>query len=375
LAGTVEVFTGVEAGDLGEFAATSGTVSTSTGTVHAGGYALRCNPTGSGTGYTYYTATSGSGAVRFYFRMASAPSSRESFAEVFTGGDASLQKWYIDPDGKIYTAASGGTGGNTTLSAGAWYRIVLYFNQISCKTVVNGAEETNLSFNPGSASAALRVRLGKTVNTNSASVDFFYDDIAWYSNANTSGELEALDGQCIARQGKSGTPTYGAWTKTSSQTIDQVWNATPFSATNNAAATAANQAQTMLVESFSGTQSGHGTETLSASDTINKAKAAIVGKRGTGGGQTHKVRFRYASADNDSADWTDIATSDKYFQFVSTPSSLTDLNGSEVGGVQGAGGSQLFTIEDAWAMVDYTPAAVADFVPVDPFGMAGVFGI
>lgn len=81
-------------------------------------------------------------------------------------------------------------------------------------------------------------------------------------------------GRVIARQGKAGSPTYDAWTKTSSQTAAQVWSETPFSATNNAATTGAiAAAQTM----FAGDVSA-GTDPINGSDTINACRICAIAK-------------------------------------------------------------------------------------------------
>lgn len=81
----------------------------------------------------------------------------------------------------------------------------------------------------------------------------------------------------IARQVKSGAPTYNAWSK-STGNIDAVWADTPFSAATNASSSTLSAAQTGLISSLSSTQTGHGSGVVTANDAINGCKVGMVAK-------------------------------------------------------------------------------------------------
>lgn len=189
--------------------------------------------------------------------------------------------------------------------------------------------------------------------TSTGAVKIYIDDIAISDTA-----FPSVNGKCLCRQAKAGTPFYNGWTKTGGTTVDLCWADTPVNTTKFCVPTVAG-AQTGLI-SFATTQTGHGTATIGASDTINGIKVIINGKKGSGAARTHAVRFRYNAADNDSADWTAITTSNQFFIYVPPIASPTValLNASEAGAVQGTGTlASAFTVNDVWVVVDYTPVS------------------
>lgn len=345
----VVLFMGCETGDGAEFATVNAGSSIDSAVWRSGAYSLKI---ASGAGVNVTSSLNLSTCyIRFAFRFdGSVPAG--VFAAATDGATSAKCRVRIEADGTLtLLGLTGSASGSTALVAGTFYVIETKYikgtgSNAQLELRVNGSSEATITNDTSTANITV-LDFGLPANG-----PVYFDDICIRDDQYPGGT-----GRVVARQGKSGTPTYNAWTKTSSQTIDAVWSATPYSATNNAAATGASQVQTMLAASFSSTQSGHGTQVIGATDSINAVKVAVVGKRATGQSTTHKVRYRYNSADNDSADLSGITTSDKYFEYYPAGLSLTltNLNASEAGGVQGSGSGQLFTIEDAWVMVDYNP--------------------
>lgn len=187
--------------------------------------------------------------------------------------------------------------------------------------------------------------------TNNAARNIWLDDLE-IDDAALPGR-----GYIIARQFKQGTPTYDTWTKTSSQRIDQVWSATPFSAANNASSIVFGDAQTAMVALLSSPQTGHGLGVIGSNDTINGVKAGVVGKATLGSG-VFLIRVRSGGVDTD-LDFV-FTTTDAFYEIPIFTDTLDDLNNSEVGAVQ-QDDTQTQTVEDAWLLVSYTPSA-ADII-------------
>lgn len=175
----------------------------------------------------------------------------------------------------------------------------------------------------------------------------------WYDDVEVDGAALCNAGYVIARQFKSGTPTYNAWTKSGGTNIEDVWNDTPFSASTNANSSVVNDAQTGLVYAVGSVQTGHGTGTITQGDTINGAKAGLVGKAASGSASS--IRYRAGGADTDTA--ITLTTSDAYFETAVFSDTLSNIATSQVGAVQGAN-TVSQTVEDAWLMVSYTPTAL-----------------
>src|SRR5262249_34214803 len=131
---------------------------------------------------------------------------------------------------------------------------------------------------------------GKFNNRNGQSITSDFDDI---HVLDTSPTGYIGDGKILAYRGNSSTPTYDAFTKTSSLRIDQVWNDVPVSATNNASSSAnADTKQTIK----------HNATGLTA--TINAVKTATVGKKGGTPPPTIEELHRVAGSDSTSGDFS-----------------------------------------------------------------------
>jgi hypothetical protein len=161
-------------------------------------------------------------------------------------------------------------------------------------------------------------------------------------------------GKSIVRSPASGTPQYDAWTKSTGSDAYALWNDTPFNAGDYCVGDTNNTQQTAHIAAFDATQSGHGSDTIAAADTINAVKVGMVAKRSNGGATTHEIRRRVNSVDTDTA--ISLTTADLYYEEGTYwTDTLTNLNGMEAGGDRGSGGRD-FQIEDLWVFVDYSPA-------------------
>lgn len=125
--------------------------------------------------------------------------------------------------------------------------------------------------NTGANATQLRV---SAFNFNGGASGFTGWSNLWIDDVQARNDAYPGPGGVIARQGKAGTPTYDAWTKTSSQTAAQVWSETPFSASNNAATTGAiAAAQTMFAGDISA-----GTDAIGIGDVINAVQVGLIAK-------------------------------------------------------------------------------------------------
>ena len=348
----IVAFSGWETGDFSEWVTSNGPPSAQTTIVRTGNYALKSasitqwvrDLTGMTVQSTWYT--------RFYFQFTTLPTVAPTFM-VIGNNNSSAYYLTLNTDGTIqvsYWVASVEVvlGSSTTaLATGTWYllesKYVIAAVTGICELKINGNLEVAGSNLVTGTTNQSRVNLGSSAA--GSNIDKYYDDFA----ADTAGYIGA--GQCIARQGKSGTPTYGGWTKTGG-TIDVVWSETPFSATNFAVSPGTGDplTQSMLTAAFSS-----GTNPIGTNDTINACKTSVIAQKSGGAGRTHQILRRLNGADT----LTTISTgnSDGYFEDTFFTDTLTNLDAAEIGGKKSGGaGASSMTIEDCWLMVDYTPA-------------------
>lgn len=193
-------FSGLETGDSSEANATNGTFSIVTSPVHSGTYALRSNPTTTGTGYFGLGTYNGAGTAttnpqssvyaRFWFRYATKPASASEDIALWRGSIATVGAIRINSSGNliIYDVnnAADDTGtSTTTLSANTWYMILVNFNvgaSAAYTMKIYDSTPTLLETVSGTGDFSLvsgeAFRVGKVFNENGQTVDFFYDDIS-----------------------------------------------------------------------------------------------------------------------------------------------------------------------------------------------------
>jgi len=342
---SVLYFAGAETGDTSELSAIAGIVTVSSSIVHTGAYSYMVNGSSTNSGATL---TTGLNASPCYFRcwvnISAVPSPATIvIIQIRDSTETLLGKIFLDTTGLLGAQATGGTiiGGTHVLGYNIWYLL-------ECRYVAGTG-----------ANAVLECRLGGTVEatcsngTSTTNADNFIvaagsNMITYLDDVCIRNDRYPGDGRCLARQGTPGAPTYTAWTETGGA-IYVVWSNTPYNATAFAAATSQNQEQSMLTASFS--RGGIG-----PFDTVNSVKVGAVGNLSATGATNHKLLLRYGGTDYLSANLAGLTTATSYGEFYPSPlPTLAQLNASEAGGNQGANSTALWTIDDLWVMVDFTP--------------------
>lgn len=352
-------FGGIESGDLSEFSASNGTVSVDSSTVRTGGYSLKCNPTGTGTGRVNIQALSAAGAstgasvvtsyIRFYFRAATLPATNDEYIVVVRESGGNKFFVSIASDGKLAAYDSTATllaTGTTVLSTGVWYRI-----EIKCGTGASAAWEVKIDGTSEisgtgnlSTSNGNHIRLGKAANRNGNSVEFYYDDWIWSDSAYPGV------GECQMMQ-PDGNGNYTAWTGTYTD-VDEVTHdsdTTYISTSTNGAA------ETVTLESAA---------SAGITGTPNSVKSWAMVRDASGiAGTAFQVRLRSGSTDNDTNSTTPGSTYELRAKIYDTDPAdagawtLADLDSLEVGVEANAVTAHRCT--QLCVMVDYTPSVGA----------------
>ena len=188
--------------------------------------------------------------------------------------------------------------------------------------------------------------------TNRSAIDINWDDFAF-----ATGQYIGAGGS-VAVQGKSGAPTYNAWTKNGAADSFGAWSQTPWDSTKNCSDTVSADRQTMLVDGVT-LQS-----LIAAGSVINGAMIGMVGHSTTATGNAARTR-RIGGVDTDGANRNVPLTTDTFMPqgqnldpteiFVDT---LANLAAAEIGVVRGPqNAGNAVTIEDVWLMVDFAPPA------------------
>lgn len=362
----VKYFTGFETGDASELQAGVGAGHSVQSTLkRTGGYAFKSSPTAPVIDNLVIGLNLSTVIVRRYLyidhKITSGGVTKEAPIDIFaTSGGSNIAYTDLILDGAdnyllyvVNAVTSTTLGSGFAVTAGQWYR--LEFKCVISATVgvleliVDGVSAVSASAQNTGATNVDRVAIACYFTDGTVHADLYTDDVL-IESASYPGA-----GACLAFQGKAGAPTYNAFTKTSSQTAAQVWSETPASATNEAHSTAQNQAQTMLVAS-----TANGGATIGASDTINGAQAMIMAKLLAGNNlRSYAVRRRTGGADTDTDISSLLTSSDQLFKAPIFSPSVSDLSTAEIGATRGAttANSKELQVEDAWLMVDYTPAA------------------
>jgi hypothetical protein len=308
-----------------------------------GGFAISKKGLGVTTGYT-----------RTWWRAGALPTATQSVFRWLNAAQSTLLGISVNPSGRFLFSNNGTTvvtGSTTTVAPNTWYLIetaaVVSATVGGMELKVNGTVEfTSFGSNTSSMGTLDQVQWGPSLNGGGGTPFYYFDDMMI-----CSGAYCPLGGT-IARQGAAGTPTYTAWTKNSctSSLIENCWSQTPFNTTPNASNATAAAVQTMFIATFSATQSGHGTETIGASDTINACKVFMVAKSGTASAPL-SIRRRLSGVDTDTA--ITLTTTDAAYDDGIWTTTATVLRGAtmEAGALHGSG-SATDTVEDVWMMCD-----------------------
>lgn len=223
-----------------------------------------------------------------------------------------------------------------------------------------------------------------TVDTSSnTTFRWFFQDINYYlddfrADINTTTPIGP--GRVLARQGRAGTPTYDAWTKSGAATADACWSNTPFSTATNCVATSTfspNPAQTMLISQFS--QAYRGTmpsEIVGPGDVINAVKIGCAEIQAGGGTMAFRRVVDGVTTDTsniptgggvntyiETLGWISAAGGGSGGTYTGVPFTVTNsqLDTMEAGAVFTGGAS--VTIHDLWVMADSNPGFYVDSSP------------
>jgi len=356
---TLQWFSGAESGSITEFNAIAplGSPSVVTSPVRSGTYALK-TPSGADVKMqTRFPSAAADIFVRLYMQMAAFPSVKTRIFDEIDPNDGSQEfKLYVKTDGNLefdFNATIENTG-TTPISLGVWNLIEIHF--VRSDTV--GGMEVKLNGVTLFTRFNLDTNLGAGAPSNDTFItygprdgggqDMFFDDMAIGTGAYIG------PGQCVAVQGKSGTPTYDAWTKVGAADAFGCWSQTPFDATKNCTDMVSGDKQTMLVDGTALTAA------IPALSTINGAFVAMVAMCASSTINIQLMR-RIGGVDTFTANKI-LTTSDKFHPGAGFGNgavmeiftdSLTHLAAAEIG-VQDENSSILATVEDMWLMVDFT---------------------
>lgn len=293
---------GFETGDTSELDSSSGTVSVQSTVKRTGGYAFRSNPTttAAGNGVIRKMTTDGSKTnlnasalwVGFGFRVDTLPASAsEEFAKV-TPSSGTHPRFRITSAGKI--AVYGDTTllatGTAVLTTGVWYWIEFRVNTTAGGTYevrvdgpvdINGTYATGFGGGAGAATFT-QMLVGKIINRNGNSVDFFYDDIAISDSAYPgTGEVRILK--------PNATGNYTAWTNGAGTAPTNVAEVPHDSDTGYITSSTSGQAETEALDSAS---------TGGIVGTIQTVKSVVI-VRDEAVGSSVSLRTRSSTTDQD----------------------------------------------------------------------------
>jgi hypothetical protein len=307
----------------------------------AGAYSLKI-PDGSQCGQTF--TSGGTRYARAFVYISAAPTAVIDIIE-FAGGSTTQVQLQTDRTLRVESGSSSIFAvSSMALTAATWYMLQVRYTK---GTGANAISELKIHSDDGTLLETVTITNGSgtadvgliNFDGSGSGIDIYVDDVI-IDDAAYPGI-----GTCIKVQGKSSTPTDDAFAKNGAATSHLCWSDTPFDTATNCSSAASTAAQIMSLAASE----------ISASDTINACKVALVGKRGTGGSVTVSARRR-VSAGSPTDSVITLSTSDAFHSSAVFSETLSNIGNMEIGVVRGAGTSQLTTIEDVWLMVDYTVA-------------------
>lgn len=370
-------FIGNETGDLSEYASSSGTVSVQSTVKRSGTYALRSNPTTTGTGFAVIGTLAASGAknvgdiattacwARFYFRYATKPAAGDEPIACIgfnTNVNNDLLELRINSSGQLASyegLGSSGTPlallatGTTVLAANTWYLVEIKSDESDTadnvwEVRIGGVAEISGTFVEENFLSSF-LRLGKSVNRNGNTVDFFYDDVlisdSAYPGAGQSGILVPNAAGNYQNATRGGADSGANWSQ-----CDEV---PPNSDTDYVI--------TDLNTAHAETEAMQPASTFSIGGTINCVKAVAILKRDGATNGSVKLRTRSASTDTDASAF---ASTSAYLLIAklfdldpATGSAWTTggIDAAEVGILENSAVNKT-RMTVAYLMVDWTPS-------------------
>lgn len=367
------LMTGFEMGSALEFSITAGTISFQSA-VTAGPwsvYALRVNPTGTGTGQVqlqgFLNTTGAFNAIavsvptlytRFMFRVDTLPAANdEEFFRVSTTGAATKLTLRITSGGLIAAYDATPTllvTGTKVLSTGVWYRIELKVGSgagAPLEWKVDGVVDVSTTATLSAVDAGF-VTIGKVTNRNGNSVDYYYDDLL------ASGSAYPGAGRSILLAPVS-AGTYQTWTRGGADTganWSQVSEVPPDGDTTYLLSTS-------VVDNAEIEQVAPGSAVVSG--TVNAVKSVNVNKRDGAAAGAVRARTRFAGTDVDtSADRAPLSNYTAIGQLfptnpvTSAAFAVSDLDSIQVGAVE-KDATNKTRMTGAYVMVDSTTTLTA----------------
>lgn len=253
-----------------------------------------------------------------------------------------------------------GTSSALTVNANTWYDIGVQVTAGAGTFYFNGTSVgswTGQSYGAGNIAGPID---GMFKGGGTTTATMYFDDIVVDDATLQTGA------RVVSRQFyNGGTPTYDAWSAPGTGTKYGNVSETPTSSTLavSSPTTAAILAQTFYINSFSNTETGKGTGTISSADTIIAAKLGAVLKTSSAasGGATCSLRSRLGGVDTDTS--LTLTTADLFYtnDAYTTNVSIANLNAGQAGVVR-ASSSATQTLEDMWVIVAYIPSAVTPFI-------------
>jgi hypothetical protein len=218
----------------------SGTFDVQTSVKRSGAYALRTNPTTTGTGNARIGSINANGSPsvtvelsqatiysRWYFRAATLPaSSEEEIATVIDTSGAAKAQLRITSAGKLKIcdrAASCTAAGTATISTGTWYRIEWRTEtgaSVASEVKVDGTSDITTTATNYGATTHGSLRLGKVNDRNGQSVDFYYDDVS----IDPSAYPGAGEGVAMAIDSDGSTANWTTGTGATYAEVDEIPN-------------------------------------------------------------------------------------------------------------------------------------------------------
>ena len=365
---------GLETGILNEFGVTSGTLSVQSTTKRTGGYALRVNPVTTAVGVAHLGKSDNVGGpdallsvatiyARFYFRYATKPATNnEPIFAPYSTGNALKFELRLNSSGNLVAYDSTGTlmaTGTTVLLANTWYRIEVQVGSGatgSWEVKIDGTSEISGTGNLVVANHG-RMQIGKSVDRNNNTVDFFYDDIAVSAtNYIGAGQIEVMqaDGDGTYTDFTIGAGGGADWTN-----VDEI--PSDDNTTYLVSTLSTSSAQTVTLESAS---------SASISGTINAVKGHVNAMRDGASNGSYRVRIRSGTTDSDGNIASAPGSYDARHLILNTDPAdsldwtTSDLDALEVGAVEGEITDKT-RITQVAIMVDFVPSegeAITPFI-------------
>lgn len=334
-------------------------------------YALKVNPTTTGTGSFAITGRDGSGTstnwmaavafIRFYFRVDTLPASKQEEFLVVLTGISQLGALWVNDAGNIEAYDSTGTKkatGTAVLSTATWYRIECSIDTGAgtIEWLVDGTMDgSSPGTFPGTVDSAV---FGKKTDRNGKTVVYYYDDIRIDDTA-YPGEGRVT---CLLpnANGANQTWTIGAGAGSHYQNVNE--RPPDGNTTYLLSPASLNNTETEALTN---------TVTVGVGGTINCVMACVIAKQNVAGG-TFGVALKSGAATDVGTDATVGASYVLYGRLYDTDPNtsaawiITAVDGIETGAVDTDATNR---VRMTWtgAMVDYSPSTAAAARVSTPF--------